>query len=62
MLDCLGWKTLDSRREAHLNIMVYKCVTAKAPLYLCNNFRKVSDNTSYQTRGSTQGNFDSTKF
>ena len=56
MLDCLGWKTLDSRREAHLNIMVYKCVTAKSPLYLCNNFRKVSDNTSYQTRGSTQGN------
>ena len=57
MLDCLGWKTLDSRREAHLNIMVYKCVTAKAPLYLCNNFHKiVSDNTSYQTRGSTQGN------
>ena len=54
MPDCLGWKTLDSRRDTHLNIMVYKCVTARALLYLRNYFRKVSDNTSYKTRGSTQ--------
>ena len=44
MLECLGRKTLESRSETHLDIMVYKCITTKAPMYLCNNFRKINDN------------------
>ena len=56
MLECLGWKDLDTRRLFHLNTMVFKSITENVPRYLCNIFQKVSDNSPYQTRGSEHGN------
>jgi len=62
MLKCLDWDDLHTRRNIHLNVMVYNCVTGKVPGYLCNTFDKLSDITSYSSRGSLQGNIRPPKF
>ena len=56
VFDCLGWRTLESRRDSHVKTMVYKCLVGLAPPTLCNNFHRVHDNSPHETRGSTQGN------
>ena len=62
MLDGLGWKTLELRRAAHLNILVYKCLAGLAHPNLCINFNSVRDNSPHETRGSSQGNLVPSKF
>jgi hypothetical protein len=56
MLDCLEWEDIHTRRNFHLNVMVYNCISGKAPSYLCDVFDILADNSSYFTRGSAQGN------
>ena len=56
MLGCLGWRDLDTRRNIHLNTMVYKCLSSKVPKYMCNIFHKISDTSPHLTRGSKHGN------
>ena len=62
MLKCLGWNTLESRRAVHLNLAVFKCLCNNSPMYLCNIFQKLCDNSPYQNRGSHQGNLIPPKF
>ena len=52
----LGWKTLQERRDIHINTMVFKCLTSNVPSYLSDVFVPVSELHCHRTRNSTVGN------
>ena len=51
----MGWDTLEQRRNYHLNISVFKCLTGLAPPTLCNFFTLVKDSHTKNTRSSRLG-------
>ena len=51
----MGWKTLEERRNYHLNLSVFKCLSGLAPPSMCNYFTLVSDSHKLNTRSSTLG-------
>ena len=52
----MGWDTLEQRRNYHLSVTVFKCLSGLAPPVLCNNyFTLVVNSHSINTRSSAQG-------
>ena len=51
----MGWETLEKRREYHLNLSVFKCLSGLVPNALCNVFTLVGDSHSLFTRSSAHG-------
>ena len=56
LLEMLDWKRLSDRRSTYLNILVYKILTHKLPLNMCNIFNYVSGSHENSTRAGSQGN------
>ena len=52
----LGRKTLQERRDIHINTMVFKCLTGNVPSYLGDVFVLVSELHCHRIRNSTVGN------
>ena len=48
----LGYKSLESRRYCHLNVMVYKAINELAPPYLNNSFHFCQYNYSLRSNGN----------
>ena len=51
----MGWKTLEERRNCHLNLSVFKCLSGLAPPSMCNYFTLLSDSHKLNTRSRTLG-------
>jgi hypothetical protein len=51
----MGWEILKKRRDYHVSIAVYKCITGLAPASMCNHFTLVGDSHSHKTRSNTFG-------
>jgi len=56
LLNTLSWDSLETRREHHLNTMVYKSLANKLPSPLCDIFSFVSSTHKHSTRSSVHGN------
>ena len=52
----LGWMTVENRILYHKYLLAYKCIKKEAPLYLCKNFRPISESNPYVLRNVAQGN------
>ena len=50
----LGWTTLETRRKKVLLYQVHRCITNRAPSYLCSRFTPNSRFNYVETRGSTK--------
>jgi len=50
----LGWLSLQSRRDFHKSVMVYKCRYGLAPDYLNDRFSTNDSNHSHNTRNASQ--------
>ena len=48
--------TVENRILYHKYLLAYKCIKKEAPLYLCKNFRPISESNPYVLRNVAQGN------
>ena len=55
MFNILQWNTLDVRSNIHVANMVFKCLKGDAPFYLKENFSRVSDHHTYNTKSNVNG-------
>ena len=49
----LKWLKLDQSWNNHILVMLFKCLTGKAPDYLCSRFSFTHSIHSYSTRGNS---------
>ena len=53
MMSSLKWLKLDDRWNNHILVMLYKCLTGKAPDYLCSKFSFTNSTHDHDTRGTS---------
>ena len=53
MMTTLKWLTLDQRWNNHILVMLFKCLTDKAPDYLCSQFSFTHSTHDHGTRGNS---------
>ena len=53
MMSSLKWLKLDERWNNHILVMLYKCLTGKAPDYLCSKFSFTNSTHDHDTRGTS---------
>ena len=53
MMSSLKWLKLDDRWNNHILVMLYKCLTGRAPDYLCSKFSFTNSTHDHDTRGTS---------
>ena len=57
MMSSLKWLKLDDRWNNHILVMLYKCLTGRAPNYLCSKFSFTNSTHDHDTRGTSSNSF-----
>ncbi len=53
MMSSLKWLKLENRWNNHILVMLFKCLTGKAPNYLCSKFSFTKSTHHHDTRGTS---------